>query len=687
MKKTRKQKLWIFAAICIIAFFISSCDCDPALTIRHTITFDANGGEWADGAVFTTSVPDKAPIWDYRPSVPTRSGYNFKGWFSDRSALHPYDPNAIVTEDVTLYAGWTGNTVYRITFDTEGGTALAPQLVTAGSTAIEPANPERKGYSFAGWSIDGSATVLFDFSTPIRSNITLHAIWKEARKVSFTYDLPSSLGEEAVLSPLPDAIETPDGSILEEPQPKLSYNGTEFRFLGWFEENSDVPFDFSTGISRNMMLHGRWEEYAISSSGEFITYSSNGLLKWAESASSSFALIADITISDEWMPIGTSTTPFNAVFEGNGHSISGIRITGDKDHNGFFGYIGNNGTVRNLKLIGVSIKGSDSAGGIAGENLGTIDNCHVTGTIEESGIAEGGIAGRNRGTISDCSSSVVSKGYGDAGSIAGINYGVIENCNGTGSVSGEYAIGGIAGLNISGGKILSSAFSGTISDGYYAGGIAGCNDDNSLISGCSFTGNIQDMDWYIGGIAGLNSQESKIELCASSGNITGKDEAGGIVGYNFAGYVYACSFSGTVHSDTICGGIAGISMGLLEACYSSGTVSADSTAGGIAGINRFHVMTGCYTTGDTTAADEAGNIAGRNENASVSACYWQNDNDLPGIGSSMSSKTAEVYEIDEEHTWENAMSTMNAAISGSGYKYKINADEDTSAFPLVIEKT
>ena len=505
MKKTKKQKLWIFVAICIIAFFISSCDCDPALTIRHTITFDANGGEWADGAVFTTSVPDKAPIWDYRPSVPTRSGYNFKGWFSDRSALHPYDPNAIVTEDVTLYAGWTGNTVYSITFDTEGGTALAPQLVTAGSTAIEPANPERKGYSFAGWSIDGSATVLFDFSTPIRSNITLHAIWKEARKVSFAYDLPSSLGEEAVLSPLPDAIETPDGSILEEPQPKLSYNGTEFRFLGWFEENSDVPFDFSTGISRNMMLHGRWEEYTISSSGEFITYSSNGLLKWAESASSSFALIADITISDEWMPIGTSTTPFNAVFEGNGHSISGIRITGDKDHNGFFGYIGNNGTVRNLKLIGVSIKGSDSAGGIAGENLGTIDNCHVTGTIEESGMAEGGIAGRNRGTISDCSSSVVSKGYGDAGSIAGINYGVIENCNGTGSVSGEYAIGGIAGLNISGGKILSSAFSGTISDGYYAGGIAGCNDDNSLISGCSFTGNIQDMDWYIGGIAGLNS--------------------------------------------------------------------------------------------------------------------------------------------------------------------------------------
>ena len=194
------------------------------------------------------------------------------------------------------------------------------------------------------------------------------------------------------------------------------------------------------------------------------------------------------------------------------------------------------------------------------------------------------------------------------------------------------------------------------------------------------------MDWYIGGIAGLNSLESTIELCTSSGNITGKDEAGGIVGYNFAGYVYACSFSGTVHSDTICGGIAGISMGLLEACYSSGTVSADNTAGGIAGINRFHEMTGCYSTGNTTATDKAGNIAGLNENASISASYWQNDNDLQGIGSSMSSKTVDVYEIGDEHTWENAMSNMNTAISGSGFRYIINTGEGAERTPLKIEK-
>ena len=161
----------------------------------HSVTFDANGGHWADGtSEFSAEVPDGAPIWDYRPDVPARGGYSFAGWFADKAASDPYDPDSLVTSDATLYAGWSKNTVYRITFDTEGGSSLAPQLVPEGRTARQPQNPEKAGYAFIGWSLDG--TSLFSFSTPIRSNMTLHAIWKEAKRIAFSFDLPASLDNE-----------------------------------------------------------------------------------------------------------------------------------------------------------------------------------------------------------------------------------------------------------------------------------------------------------------------------------------------------------------------------------------------------------------------------------------------------------------------------------------------------------
>ena len=686
MAMLKSRKFCINLVLIIgIAVLVSACDPPHIEPAMHSVTFDANGGHWADGtSEFSAEVPDGAPIWDYRPDVPARGGYSFAGWFADKAASDPYDPDSLVTSDATLYAGWSKNTVYRITFDTEGGSSLAPQLVPEGRTARQPQNPEKAGYAFIGWSLDG--TSLFSFSTTIRSNMTLHAIWKEAKRIVFSYDLPASLDKTALLSEVPDAMDIPYGETVGSlPSVSLSYGGTEFRFLGWFEKGSDEPFDPSATIDRNIALHGRWEEYAISSSGGYIVYGESGLETWsASSPSLSCTLIADITLAGEWTPIGSSSVPYSAVFDGNGHIISGLMIASDSDHNGLFGYIGESGTVRNLMLSGISIKGSDSAGGIAGENLGRIENCHISGTLEESGIAEGGIAGRNRGTITGCSSSAISHGNGDAGGIAGINYGIIENCTGSGTISGEYVIGGIAGLNADGAVITECSFSGQVTDGYYAGGIAGCNDNGSSISKCSFTGSISDMDWYIGGIAGLSSQESVIRECSSSGVIIGKEEAGGIVGYNFAAYVYASSFSGSVGSNTICGGIAGISLGPMIGCYSSGTVRCNSTAGGIAGINRLQEMAACYSTGIVSGGDTVGTIAGLNEKGTITACFFSGNEGMESLGRNIATASVDTERIDGDTTWEDAMADMNKALSGNGYSYILNTGEDKETFPLII---
>ena len=120
----------MLSAIPLIILALISCS--PAPETLHHVVFDANGGSWAQGTEISLDVPDNAPIWNARPSVPERSGYSFRGWFSDKAATKPYDPDSLVTSDTVLYAGWTADRVFRITFDTEGGSSVAPQLVAEG---------------------------------------------------------------------------------------------------------------------------------------------------------------------------------------------------------------------------------------------------------------------------------------------------------------------------------------------------------------------------------------------------------------------------------------------------------------------------------------------------------------------------------------------------------------------------
>lgn len=68
---------------------------------------------------------------------------------------------------------------YTVTFDSNEGSAVAAQTVTAGSTATQPANPTRTGYTFVEWCSDELLTTAFDFTTAINANITLYAKWSQ----------------------------------------------------------------------------------------------------------------------------------------------------------------------------------------------------------------------------------------------------------------------------------------------------------------------------------------------------------------------------------------------------------------------------------------------------------------------------------------------------------------------------
>jgi uncharacterized repeat protein (TIGR02543 family) len=127
----------------------------------YTITFDTAGGS------------EIAPITqDYgtviaAPEAPTREGYTFIGW--DKEI-----PTTMPTENMTVTAQWEINQ-YTITFDTNGGSEIAPITQDYGTAITAPADPTREGYTFIGWDREIPTTMPAE-------NITLKARWKDIEK-------------------------------------------------------------------------------------------------------------------------------------------------------------------------------------------------------------------------------------------------------------------------------------------------------------------------------------------------------------------------------------------------------------------------------------------------------------------------------------------------------------------------
>ena len=130
-------------------------------TNQYTITFDTAGGS------------EIAPITqDYgtniaAPADPTREGYTFIGWDRDIPEIMP-------AENMTVTAQWEINR-YTITFDTAGGSEIAPITQGYGTAITAPADPTREGYTFIGWDMEIPTTMPAE-------NMTLKARWRDTEK-------------------------------------------------------------------------------------------------------------------------------------------------------------------------------------------------------------------------------------------------------------------------------------------------------------------------------------------------------------------------------------------------------------------------------------------------------------------------------------------------------------------------
>ncbi|MGR6541907.1 InlB B-repeat-containing protein [Paenibacillus tundrae] len=211
----------------------------------YTVTFDVYQGDHAN-------MPDQTIEYGTlitRPEDPVRTGYRFTNWYVDEAHTQPFDFQTIITDSVTLYAGWSTNQ-YVASFESNGGTLVSEQLLDYGNPVQEPQQPSRLGYTFTGWYSDASLQQRFDFATSsIRDHVQLYAGWE---RIFYTVSFDTTGG-----SNIPDMSIGYGDQITLMNEPTSDTEGQVF--AGWFADSQlSVKFDFSQPIQSNVTLYAKW---------------------------------------------------------------------------------------------------------------------------------------------------------------------------------------------------------------------------------------------------------------------------------------------------------------------------------------------------------------------------------------------------------------------------------------------
>ena len=205
---------------------------------QYTITFDTNGG--SEIAPITQDYGTEITV----PADPTRKGYTFKGW--DKEI-----PETMPAENITVKAQW-GINQYTITFDTNGGSEIAPITQDYGTEITVPADPTRKGYTFKGWDKEIPETMPAE-------NITVKAQWG-INQYTITFDTNGGSEIAPITQDYGTEITAPDNPTRKG-----------YTFKGWDKE---IP---ETMPAENLTITARWKD-TEKPTGEIII----GTNKWNE---------------------------------------------------------------------------------------------------------------------------------------------------------------------------------------------------------------------------------------------------------------------------------------------------------------------------------------------------------------------------------------------------------------------
>lgn len=199
-----------------------------------------------DGIVTSVFVKEGEKISE--PTSPVREGYRFLGWYLNDTA---FDFSTGITNNIILTAKWEEDTsqivMYQVTFEYDGETKSV--AVKQGETVAPIADPVKPAYKFTGWYLDEA---LFDFNTPINSDITLKAGWKwigmqdvdrDSYQVVFDVD-----GRQTTVN-----VKAGEAAAMPAVPTKSGY-----RFIGWYL--GETAYDFAAPVKGDIVLTAKWEK-------------------------------------------------------------------------------------------------------------------------------------------------------------------------------------------------------------------------------------------------------------------------------------------------------------------------------------------------------------------------------------------------------------------------------------------
>ena len=330
--------------------------------------------------------------------------------------------------------------------------------------------------------------------------------------------------------------------------------------------------------------------------------------------------IDDNSPTEGWEPIGSVQSPFMGNLDGDGHTISGIRIDRKADYVGFFSCV-KNASISNLKIEGSTIKGNSHVGAFIGATDNSVingvsasfnnvdgqkftagligsaqDGCHITsaqytGAVNVTSDYVGGLVSWAYDNVS------ISKSTVNATSIVG---------------KGDY-VGGLVGFsfesNYADNSISANLISGSSN---YTGGAIGFASGMTVSNNYAFVESIKGKA-YTGGFVGMNVRNTdKVSNCGVVANVAGTEYVGGFNG----------SFNGTannvfaigdiISTNSYCGGIAGETTNAsISNSYFSGNINGGGNyVGGIAGYSDATAISKNYSCAAINGLQYVGGIAG-----------------------------------------------------------------------------
>ena len=242
-----------------------------------SITYDPNGGTGgitdggiAPGTQYTVKSDTEANV--------TRTGYTFTGWNTEAGGggtAYQAGDNITVNSDVTLYAQWTQQPTFSVTYDPNGGTGGTTDAdITSGTQYTVKSDTDvgvtRTGYTFASWNTEanGSGTSYqAGNNLTVTADVTLYAQWTPLPTFSVTYNPNGGTGG------------TTDADIT---------SGTQYT----------VKSDTDVGVTRTGYTFASWNTEANGSGTSY-------------QAGNNLTVTADVTLYAQWTPLPTFSVTYN----------------------------------------------------------------------------------------------------------------------------------------------------------------------------------------------------------------------------------------------------------------------------------------------------------------------------------------------------------------------------------------